>query len=188
MQLQADASDLIRSLEKVTKNLSKELGIISWNVAKRGKSTIAKEVGKELAVPQKIIKEQIKSKRLSNKLDAETSISKSSRLALKSFGARQVAKGVSYKISKREGRKLLAGAFQGPRPGLMKASWRGNAFKRVGKSRLPIYKPMGPSPWGVMLGDGEKRVASVARSIKSDIAIESRKRLKYLQLKNSGVI
>ena len=51
-------------------------------------------------------------------------------LNLINFGARQTAKGVSVKISRDGGRKLIPGAFIG--------NDRRTVFKRVGKARLPI--------------------------------------------------
>ena len=51
-------------------------------------------------------------------------------LNLINFGARQTAKGVSVKISRDGGRKLIPGAFIG--------NDGRTVFKRVGKARLPI--------------------------------------------------
>jgi hypothetical protein len=76
-------------------------------------------------------------------------LNESARISLRYFGARQTKKGVSYRIAKDGKRPMIRGAFQGPKPGVMKASWKGNVFRRVGKARLPIIKLQGPSPWGV---------------------------------------
>ena len=59
---------------------------------------------------------------------------------LQHFGARQVRKGVSYRIRKDGGRKTLAHAFKSVMP-------RGGegAFIRKGKQRLPIVRKVGPS-------------------------------------------
>lgn len=87
-------------------------------------------------------------------LSSRVSLKETARISLKYFGAKQTRKGVSYRISKKGNRGFVAGAFQGPKPGTMKASWKGHAFKRVGKNRLPIVKLHGPSPWGVTVKSG----------------------------------
>lgn len=56
-------------------------------------------------------------------------------LSLKYFSARQTNKGVSFKIKKAGGRKLIKSGFGPDIPRL-----GGNVFTRVGKERLPIKK------------------------------------------------
>lgn len=84
-------------------------------------------------------------------LQAIVTIKKTDRLGLRHFGAKQDKRGVSYKISKKGGRQRVNGAFQGPKPGLMKVSWKGNVFIRTGKERLPIQHLRGVSVWGAYL-------------------------------------
>ena len=69
---------------------------------------------------------------------------------LQAYGARQNTRGVSYKISKKEGRKLLKSAFMGPRPGVLAVKLRGGVFLRTTLMPLPIVKKRGPSVWGVV--------------------------------------
>ena len=88
---------------------------------------------------------------------------KSGRLGLRHYKAKQDKRGVSYRISKFEAKKRIEGAFQGPKPGVVKMSWKGNVFvrqgaKRIaskgrhqGKQRQPIVQKMGVSPLGVYL-------------------------------------
>lgn len=93
---------------------------------------------------------------------ATVRLSKSARIPLSYFGAREVGVtrgrslvkkhgggheptggGVSYNI----GHRFVEGAFIVERFG-------GHVFKRVGKERLPIQKLYGPSPWGVFVKAG----------------------------------
>jgi hypothetical protein len=150
----------------------------------------AKEVSKEVATAQKNIKSTIK---VSKKASAGESKSptavvtqkKTGRIPLRDFGARQNKSGTSYKIGRGK-RGFVAGAFQGPKPGVMKASWRGRVFKRVGAGRLPIIQLFGPSPWGVSIKNDLKKPTVKATRIELIKQIE--RRIRFLKLKQSGAI
>lgn len=148
--------ELKKVLGEQADRLPRELATAVNATAKATKRQMAKEVTQELAVPQKVVVATLKETRKATKaeLKAAVRINKTGRISLKEFGARQNKKGVSYKISKSQGRKFVPGAFQGPKPGAISAKWRGHAFKRVGKSRLPIVKLKGPSPFGVFVKRG----------------------------------
>lgn len=62
------------------------------------------------------------------------------RIPLEDFGAKQTAKGVSYKIKKAGGRKVISSGFIATM-----ASGHTGVFKRKGKTRLPIQEKFGPS-------------------------------------------
>ena len=82
-------------------------------------------VGKELSV------------RKSSKDNLEAAIVAKGRAhALKDFTHRQTKKGVTAKVWGK--RKLFKSAF-------IVKKLSGNVFRRAGKKRLPIYRPMGPS-------------------------------------------
>lgn len=174
---------LVRAMEGVSDNLTRELGIIAWATAKKAKSEIAKRVGGELAVPQKVIKKVLTHVR-DNQLTSTVTLSKTRRLALREFNPRQNRQGVRVRISKTKGAKTIPSAFQGPRPGVMKASWRGNAFKRLGKNRLPIVKLRGPSPWGVFVKN--EQMAPTMQIVKEELKDQLEKRIRFLELKRSG--
>lgn len=92
-------------------------------------------------------------------------LKKKSRLPVKYFGLRQRTKasrltgrfsgaGVTFKISKKQGRKVVAPAF-----GAMPEVWpklHGHAFVRLTNGRLPIAKLHGPSAWGVFKKRGKE--------------------------------
>lgn len=191
MLINIDSSQIARmkaAIDGTGRKLRKELAVAVNATGNRCKAIIAKQIGKELAVAQKEIKTTIRQTRRAGELDisATIEVKKEARLGLNKFGARQTQKGVSYKVSKSRGRSFIQGAFQGPRPGLMKASWKGNVFKRVGKSRLPIQKLHGPSVWGVFVV-GDKIGPSTAETVQ-ELKKQVDRRIRFLVLKSSGAI
>lgn len=175
--------DLIKAIENVKTNLSKEIGIAVWRATKRSEKQAVRVVQQELATNQAAIKETITSER-HGETGAVLTVHKTRRIPLKDFGAKQNSVGVTYKISKTRGRKTLRGGFQGPSPGVLKASWKGNAFKRVGRARLPIVKLKGPSPWGVFRKRGGTGVVAV--HLEQELAKEIAERVRFNKLKAAG--
>lgn len=176
------------AIENTGRNLRKELAVACNATAAKGKSIIAKQIGKELATPQKNIRATISQSKKAKDTDisATLEVRKDRRISLKEFGARQTKAGVSYKISKSKGRKTVPGAFQGPKPGSINVRTKGNVFKRVGKSRLPIVKLMGPSSWGVFVV-GKKQGPSVTE-IEAELKKQIDRRIRFIALKASGTI
>jgi hypothetical protein len=182
---------LAKLLQGNTKRLRREMAIAVNATSKKTVAIWAKEVSKEVATAQKNIKATIK---VSKKAAASESKSptavvtqkKTGRIPLRDFGARQNKKGVSYKISKGGKRGFVAGAFQGPKPGAMKASWRGRVFKRVGAGRLPIIQLFGPSPWGVSIKNNLKK--PTVKATKIELVKQIERRIRFLKLKQSGAI
>jgi len=74
----------------------------------------------------------------------------------------------------------------GPRPGANKASWRGNAFKRVGKSRLPIQIQKGPSPWGVFVK--REMTKQVEATANAELKKQVERRIRFINLKKTGAV
>lgn len=185
---------IINALDALGLNITKEIGIINWKVARKTKSLIAKQVTKELSVTQKVVKAQLVARRNASRASlvggteqaAEVELKKSRRIPLRDFKARQTKKGVSYKISKSTGRKTIAGAFKGPRPGLTFVRFRGHVMQRVGSARLPIRKLYGPSPWGVHVIN--KQADVITPQINAELRRQMRERLRYQRLKKSGAI
>lgn len=191
MQVTIDPSQISRmkaAIENTGRSIRKELAIACNQTANKGKSIIAKEIGKELATAQKNIRTTISTGRKASEVSISTTVEvkKSKRISLKEFGARQTKAGVSYKVSKSRGRAMIPGAFQGPRPGRMNVRTKGNVFKRVGKSRLPIVKLFGPSTWGVFVV-GKKQGPSVTE-IEAELKKNIDRRIRFINLKASGAI
>jgi hypothetical protein len=178
---------LTKVVNSVAKDLKKNLAIAINETSKTGKAGIAKKISAELAVPQKVIKQEIKNTRAAaSLLRSNLRLRKTSRISLRDFGARQNKTGVSYKISKTKGRATIPGAFQGPKPGAIKVSWRGRVFRRVGKSRLPIVQLFGPSPWGVFTVN--KMVHKQERELQAELEKQIQRRIRFLTLKAQGKI
>lgn len=184
--------DQIKRLEQAIagtkKKLPKELAIAVNATAKKTKGAISKEIRNELATKKTAVDKtlKIKTKATASSLSSTVRVEETRRIPLRDFGARQTKRGVSYKISKTTGRKTVLGAFQGPKPGVMKASWKGNVFKRAGKARLPIVKLMGVSPWGVFVKKGltQPSIAEATAELKKQIE----RRIRFINLKKSGDI
>jgi hypothetical protein len=149
---------LLQSVKGDVRKLKRELATAVRATAKNTKSQMAKAVADEVRTSQKVIKSTLRDKVKPSPTNpsAEITLKPTKRIPLRDFGARQGKAGTSYRVSKGGKRGFVAGAFQGPKPGAMKASWKGRVFKRVGKSRLPIVQLFGPSPWGVFVKNDMK--------------------------------
>ena len=153
IDIQIDAKQLKRLREAVgksKKSIKKELAGAINATSKKTKLKVGRDIRKTVNLKKDEAEKplSIRATATENNLVAIVSLKKTPRLGLRHFGARQDKRGVSYKISKTGGRSRVNGAFQGPRPGVMKMSWKGNAFKRVGKERLPIVMLKGVSAFG----------------------------------------
>jgi hypothetical protein len=188
-------TDVDSRLKKLTeavrasgRKLSQEIAAAINSTAKKTRGVISKEIRNELVAKKKDIDRYIGISRRASKekLVGGVKLDKSRRIPLRDFGARQTKKGTTYRTSKTRGRKLAAGAFQGPRPGLMKASWKGRVFKRVGKTRLPIQQLYGPSPWGVFVKG--KMVAPTSAATRIELIKQMDRRIKFNVLKATGEI
>jgi len=180
-----DATSLIKGLTNLADNLSKELGVVAWKTGQKVKSTVAKEITKELNVKQSVVKAQVTIDRKQPSA-VVVKVKKTKRIPLKEFKAKQTKKGVTYKISKTKGRKLLPGGFQGPRPGVQNVKWKGRVFKRVVKARLPIRQVYGVSPYGVFVKNDLMLIVLMVARI--ELEKQLAERIRYLHLKKSGAI
>lgn len=180
--------ELERALGKKAKRLPIELKIAVNAAAKKSRGAISKQIRTELAAPAKSVNKtiSIKSQATEKSAKAIVVVKKTSRIPLRDFGARQNNVGVSAKVSKTRGRTVIPGAFQGPRPGAMKTSWRGRVFKRVGKNRLPIVQLWGPSPWGVAAKKNMQPQAQ--KDANTELRKQIERRIRFHNLKQSGAI
>lgn len=134
--------------------------------ARKVRSVVAKEIGKELAVTQKVIKESIKDKSKATKENptAVIQLKKTERIPLRDFQARPIKQtkkkkgGVTYRISKSAGRRSIE------RNAFFIERFGNHVFSRVGSERGPLRKLMGPTPWGVYLKKNlDRTVREIAR-------------------------
>jgi len=180
-----DIRQIRNSLSNVVKNVTKEIGIATSKTSRKGKSLIAKIVAQELATTQKAIKKSIVHRK--QWPNATLSVRKDKRIPLKDFKPRQTKKGVSYRISKTTGRTTADSAFMGPRPGVLKISWKGNVIKREGKGRFPIATKFGPSIWWIVLKN-KHQIPMIKQKLEGELAKQLFERLRYQRLKKSGAI
>lgn len=103
----------------------------------QAKTAMSKEIRAKYVLSASKVNESLKVRKASARdglFDLEASLESPSQrgrsLNLINFGAKQTLKGVSIKISRDGGRKLIPGAFI--------ANKGRTVFKRVGKERLPI--------------------------------------------------
>jgi hypothetical protein len=180
--------ELRAAVDRAGKKFKTEFAAALNATAKKARGQINQKIRTEFIVKSSDLNKLIKVNRkaTSQRLVSGVMLSKTARLPLRVFGARQIATGVTYRISKNEGRKLAAGAFQGPKPGAIKISWRGNVFKRLGKARLPIVKLMGASPWGVFTK--RRMTPEQIRDIKDELAKQMDRRIKLNILRAEGLV
>lgn len=137
---------LAEAVEKAGRSLPQELATACNKTAKGMQTPISKEIRKVLAVKAGDVKKVVRQSRTASKNDIESAVAvdRTQRLPLRDFGARQTKAGVTYRISKQTGRKTAKGAFIVNKLGR-------HVFKRKTKSRLPITKLFGASPWAVFI-------------------------------------
>jgi hypothetical protein len=155
---------VMANMKGVEKRIQKAIVTATNKTARFVQSQMAKSISKEVNIKQKDVKRYIKIDRMASVLNgvAVVVLSKSKRIQLIYFGARDTAeggwkartgKGVTYKIAKRGPRKRIRDAF------ITRANNQLMVAKRKGKSRMPLVAPLrGPSPWGVYVLSGMQKV------------------------------
>lgn len=175
-------TELKAAIDGMGRGLSRELATAVNKAATKTQTAVSREVRTRLVIKAKDLKANLRKLRATKTNPSATvSLFRTDRIPLKRFGARQIKKGVSYKIDKIEGRKVALGAFGPNIPRLGH-----HAFKRTGKARKPIVKLHGPSAYGVFLiHDMDTRVSHTATAI---LDKEIRERVRFLLLKKFGRI
>ena len=170
------------------KSLTKELAAAINAVSKKTKL----EMGREIRATVNLKKDEaekplsIRAAASPQSLQAVVSLKKTPRLGLRHFGARQDKRGVSFKISKRGGRGRVDGAFMGPKPGAVKTSWRGNAFKRVGSGRLPIIQIKGVSAFGAYVKNN--LAGPQVEAVNAELTKQIERRINLNVLRANGLV
>ena len=173
---------------KAKKKFGKELAAAINAVSKKTKLEVGRDIRKTIAIKKDEAEKplSIRAKASEHSMTSVVSLKKTKRLGLRHFGARQTKKGVSFRISKTGSRGFVAGAFQGPRPGVMKSSWKGNAFKRVGQSRLPIVMLKGVSAYGAYAKN--ELSGPQVETIKAELTKQMERRIKLNILRAEGLV
>lgn len=179
-------NDSIRQLQRFFADMpgraNHEVAMTINATLKKHRTAIKKETLKEIAISSKGAYEPLRISRRAKKTRPEgiLTLRKRKRPSLKRFKARQIRVGVSYKLSKTEGRKRIEGAF-GPNI----AKLNNHVFKRAPGSRK-LIKLHGLSVWGLYTQNkweewSEKMVAKeipkqATRRIEKYIARQMKKR------------
>jgi hypothetical protein len=179
---------LTQSVAAAKKSLTKELAGAINDVGKKTKLDMGRNIRKKVAIPKDEVEKplSIRARATEANLSAVVSLKKTPRLGLRHFGARQDKRGVSYKIDKTGGRKRVNSAFQGPRPGVMRMKWKGNAFRRVGPSRLPIVQLKGVSAYGTYKKN--EMAGPQVKSIETELTKQLERRIKLNVLRANGLV
>jgi hypothetical protein len=179
---------LQKAVERSGKKFAKELAGAINAVSKKTKLQIGRDIRATVAMPKAEAEKplSIRGTATEQNLSATVTLKKTKRLGLRHFGARQDKRGVSYKIDKQGGRKRVQGAFQGPRPGVQKMSWKGNAFKRVGASRLPIVMLKGVSAYGAYAKN--ELSGPQVEAINAELTKQMERRIKLNILRAEGLV
>ena len=191
IEIQINAKQLRRLREAVgksKKSIKKELAGAINATSKKTKLQVGRDIRKTVNLKKDEAEKplSIRSKATETNLVAVVSLKKTRRLGLRHFGARQDKRGVSYKIGKTGGRSRVDGAFQGPRPGVMKMSWKGNAFKRVGKERLPIVMLKGVSAFGAYAKNDLE--GPQVKEINAELSKQMERRINLNILRANGLV
>jgi hypothetical protein len=171
-----------------SKSLTKELAGAINQVAKKTKLEMGRDIRAVVAMKKDESEKplSVRANATATNLSAVVTLKKTPRLGLRHFGARQDKRGVTYKISKTGGRSRVDGAFQGPKPGVMKTSWKGNAFKRVGKGRLPIVQIKGVSAYGAFVKNN--LAAPRAAAVTDELHKQMERRINLNVLRANGLV
>lgn len=175
-------------LKDKAKQVPKDIATAINKTRDSGISGIAKAIYQEIVVTQKVIKENLKkgSKATPSHLGSKVTIQHSKRIPLKEFKASQNPVGVKYKIKRGGGMRMRKSAFMGPKPGAIARRLGGHAFRREGKSRLPIQKMMGVSPWGVFVK--KKMLKPTTQAMEAELKKQIERRIRFRELKAKGRI
>lgn len=163
---------LADAVRKSGRDFSREFATACNKTARGMRTPINKEIRKELATKAGAVKKTIGISRKATKqtLAAGVEVKRTERIPLRDFGARQTRKGVSYRISKSEGRKKIPEGFIVQKIG-------GHVFRRKTKQRLPIQKLFGASPYGVFVK--QKMEVPISAEAEERLAKEIDRRIQY---------
>ncbi len=135
------------------------------------KRDVLPTIRKNLNRPTGYIKRYIRlgKRATASSLTVKLSVEKAKRPNLSEFSMRDTDRGVSYKISRRDGRKTISDAF------VMNSKYdQGRqVFRRAGRNKLPIIQLKGVSVWGVVTEN--KLQPKFKKQLRARIRTETRK-------------
>ncbi len=204
------ALNMLRAnLDGIQNGVGKAVAWAANRTASHIATVISTRIRNRIPIKKRDIDPYIKIKRASasdNSPQSTVRLSKSARIGLQYFGARQIGAqrkrtqkilggavsfaarsgGVIYTI----GEKFAVGAFMGPKPGTLAPKLYGGVFIRSGypgqREKTPIRKLRGPSPWGVFVLSGAMPETLVDAQL--EMGKNVAQAVNYLLLKKAGAI
>ena len=135
--VETDFADVQRKLDLLQSDIAIKVAARSINRAiEQARTQMSREITREYVIDSRFVKDRLRIRRATFRqgmLNIEASLGANSKprsANLIRFGARQVKGGVSVKIRRAGGRKVIQGAFIGNKGRTV--------FRRVGAKRLPI--------------------------------------------------
>lgn len=171
---------LKQSLQGTSRKLEREIKTAVNATAKKVALEAARDLSKELPLKigtlKKIVRQ--KAKATDRKLRAVIGIGKGYPVPLKYFKAKQIKRGVTYKLSKSaKGKSVLRDAFIVKRYG-------NNVYKRTGTGRGPLAQQYGPAPGEYF--DGLRIVERAIDRARDELKKQMDRRIRFIQLEKSG--
>jgi hypothetical protein len=181
-------------LAGIRNGLPKALAGAVNDTVKHTKSEVSRRIRESVNIKKQDIDKYIRrSWATANVPAAQVELDKGKRIGLEHFGARQTKEGVTYAIKRGGGRQSAPRAFVVPDTARKGA---GLVFKRkpagagtadtnlVG--RLPVFKLMGPSAWGVFVMSGmlEPTKEDTAENLEKNV----RRRVNLALLRKAGAV
>ena len=173
---------LARAAKEAGKDIRRESAIAVNATARKGRSVIAKQITQELATTQKVVKRHIYvvNKASALRVSSTLRLEPSSRIPLRDFKPTQNKRGVSYRVSKTEGRKTIPGAFIVNRYG-------GHVYKRPNPgSRAVGRNKKGASPWGVYVKQNYRPLT--VKQLDAELAKQLDRRTRFIRMRMEGKI
>jgi hypothetical protein len=168
------------ALRLIADDADLQIKIALGKTAKDVKIAAARQLKKVMNVRVNGLKRAVRIKRpkSQDELSMTIQLAYGFPIPLKYFGAKQLKRGVTYKIDPKFKRKdLLRDAFIVERYG-------GNVFKRKGKERGPLIKMHGPAPGDYYEKGGVTEVA--VKTANEELPKQINERLRFLIVKAQG--
>jgi hypothetical protein len=178
---------LKETLNGMGQNVRKHLKVIVNKTSKRTQNFVAKEIREEIIITANGAKKAVRltSQATEASLVSTVEVPKEDRIPLREFKPRQNRKGVSYRLSRNEGKKEIKSAF-------IVSTLGGHVFVRIGpkrpstkgrykgQMRQKIVKLQGPSVYRIVSTD--ERMKRIENFVSDEIVKQTNERIRFLSL------
>jgi len=177
---QASVEAVKKALGDLSRRYTREIATAINATAKQVRIQASRALKTEMNLPSKLLKKALytKSTASPDSLRAVIGLYRGHPFPLKYFKAKQIKRGVTYKINpKLKGKSVLRDAF-------IINQYGGNVYMRSGTARGPLIKQHGPAP-----GDAFEKlgIAAMALAVATEeLPKQINRRIRFLNLKASG--